>query len=171
VRVLRGVALGTYYAHGADAARKTPRSSAMRGLVYAVKDNREPPNPPQPVEHPFHPAPNPVRVDRHNALEYVATIADAMRTHLLKYFGVEDASAVTLVPVPSSEVTLATQSTARFRRCACAMHSPQPASARSPFSPFSGAPWNRGRAETVEGFSSRERTSSGRRQRCLVPER
>jgi hypothetical protein len=86
----------------------------MRGLVYAVKDNRQPPNPPQAVEHPFHPAPDAIRIDRHNAIEYVATIAGAMRSHLLRYFDADDASAVTLVPVPSSEVTLATQSTARF---------------------------------------------------------
>jgi len=47
MRTIRGLALGTYYAAGASAARETPNASAMRGLVYAVKDNREPPNPKQ----------------------------------------------------------------------------------------------------------------------------
>lgn len=39
MRTIKGAALGTYYAAGADAARSTPNASAMRGLVYAVKDN------------------------------------------------------------------------------------------------------------------------------------
>jgi hypothetical protein len=42
MRTSRGLALGTYYAAGANAARETPNSSQMRGLVYAVKDNRDP---------------------------------------------------------------------------------------------------------------------------------
>ncbi len=45
MRTIRGLALGTYYAAGANAARQTPNASQMRGLVYAVKDNRDPPNP------------------------------------------------------------------------------------------------------------------------------
>ncbi len=61
---IRGVALGTYYAAGAHAAKATPNASAMRGLVYAVKDNRDPPNPKQLVAHPSHPSPHPVAVDR-----------------------------------------------------------------------------------------------------------
>jgi hypothetical protein len=35
----------------------------MRGLVYAVKDNRDPPNAKQFVAHPLHPSPRPVAVD------------------------------------------------------------------------------------------------------------
>jgi hypothetical protein len=52
MRTIRGLALGTYYATGANAARETPNASQMRGLVYAVKDNRERPNAKQPVQHP-----------------------------------------------------------------------------------------------------------------------
>jgi len=44
MRTIRGFALGTYYAAGADAAKQTPKSTPMRGLVCAVKDNREPPS-------------------------------------------------------------------------------------------------------------------------------
>jgi hypothetical protein len=64
MRSIQGVALGTYFAAGADAARSTLNVTAMRGLVYAVKDNREPPNPKQPVHHPLHPLAKPIRVDR-----------------------------------------------------------------------------------------------------------
>jgi hypothetical protein len=41
MRSLRGAALGTYYAAGASAANVTANASPMRGLVYAVKDNRD----------------------------------------------------------------------------------------------------------------------------------
>ena len=47
MRRIRGVALGTYYAAGANAAKETPNASSMRGVVYAIKDNRDPPNPKQ----------------------------------------------------------------------------------------------------------------------------
>jgi GNAT superfamily N-acetyltransferase len=49
MRSIRGLALGTYDAKGADAARATPNASQVRGLVYAVKDNRVPPSPKQPI--------------------------------------------------------------------------------------------------------------------------
>lgn len=113
-RTIKGVALGTYYAKGAAAAAATPDSSPMRGLVYAVKNNREPPNPPQNVDHPYHPARSPVRVDRNNAIAYVTAIVAQLRSRLMTYFDVEDAADITLVPVPSSEVTAATIETARF---------------------------------------------------------
>jgi len=71
MRLIRGVALGTYYAAGANAAKATANASSMRGLVYAVKDNRDPPNPKQFVAHPLHPSPRPVAVDRTNAIEYI----------------------------------------------------------------------------------------------------
>lgn len=34
MRAIRGLALGTYYAAGANAARETLNASHMRGLVY-----------------------------------------------------------------------------------------------------------------------------------------
>ena len=71
MRRIRGLALGTYYAKGAEAARATPNASQVRGLVYAVKDNRVPPNPKQPIQHRLHPIGRPVQVDRTNAIEYV----------------------------------------------------------------------------------------------------
>ena len=115
MRTIRGLALGTYYAKGADAARETPNASAMRGLVYAVKDNREPPNPKQWINHPLHPAGRPVQVDRTNAIEYVTALLTTRIGKLTKFFDVEDPRAITLVPVPSSEVTASTIETARFR--------------------------------------------------------
>lgn len=113
-RTIKGVVLGTYYAAGATAAADTPNSSPMRGLVYAVKDNREPPNRPQHVAHPFHPAGGAVRVDRHNAIPYVTAVVSRLRTSLLSFFGVDDAAGIALVPVPSSSVTASTIETARF---------------------------------------------------------
>jgi hypothetical protein len=109
------VALGTYYAAGAAAARTTPNASAMRGLVYAVKDNREPPNPKQLVAHPSHPASRSVAVDRSNAIEYITAILGQRVAELTRFFGEKDPSAITLVPVPSSEVIATTIETARFR--------------------------------------------------------
>jgi len=113
MRVIKGAALGTYYAAGAEAARTTPNASGMRGLVYAVKDNRDPPNRPQPVAHPRHPAPAPVLVDRKNAVEYVTAIVARSRPRLAAFFGAAPED-ITLVPVPSSEVTENTVDTARF---------------------------------------------------------
>lgn len=113
MRVIKGVALGTYYAARADGARTTPNASGMRGLVYAVKDNRVPPNQPQPVSHPRHPAPQPVLVDRSNAVEYVTAIVARYRPGLATFFGAAPEE-ITLVPVPSSEVTSSTIETARF---------------------------------------------------------
>lgn len=115
MRTIRGLALGTYYAAGANAARETPNASAMRGLVYAVKDNRDPPNPKQWIKHPLHPAGRPVQVDRTNAIEYVTAMLANRVAKLTKFFKADDPSAITLVPVPSSEVTASTIETARFR--------------------------------------------------------
>lgn len=115
MRTIRGVALGTYYAAGANAAKTTPNASQMRGLVYAVKDNRDPPNPKQLVAHPLHPARRPVAVDRDNAIEYVTAMLARRVSRLASFFGATDARAIALVPVPSSEVTAKTIETARFR--------------------------------------------------------
>ncbi|HET9621464.1 MAG TPA: hypothetical protein VFP84_08870 [Kofleriaceae bacterium] len=114
MRQVRGVALGTYYAKGAVAGRETPSASAMRGLVYAVKDNREPPNPPQLIAHPSHPSSRAIAVDRTNALAYVTAILARKVNWLVKFFGADDPRAVTLVPVPSSTVTASTIETTRF---------------------------------------------------------
>lgn len=113
MRTIKGAALGTYYAAGADAARSTPNASAMRGLVYAVKDNRDPPNKPQPITHPRHPARGPVMVDHRNAIEYVTAIVARVRPRLARFFGASP-ELITLVPVPSSQVTRSTIETARF---------------------------------------------------------
>jgi hypothetical protein len=115
MRKIRGLALGTYYAKGAEAARATPNASDMRGLVYAVKDNREPPNPKQAIRHGLHPLDRPVQVDRTNAIEYVTAMLANRLDNLTKFFKVDDPGAITLVPVPSSSVTAATIHTARFR--------------------------------------------------------
>ena len=115
MRTIRGLALGTYYAAGADAARATPNSSSMRGLVYAVKDNRSPPNKPQPVGHSLHPSTHAVMVDRTNAIEYVTAMLAHRILQLARFFGADAPRAITLVPVPSSEVTADTIETARFR--------------------------------------------------------
>jgi len=115
MRTIRGIALGTYFAAGADAAKATPNSSQMRGLVYAVKDNREPPNKKQLVDHPLHPARRPIFVDRTNAIEYVTAMLANRVPRLAKFFGADDPRSITLVPVPSSEVTATTIETARFR--------------------------------------------------------
>lgn len=115
MRKIRGLALGTYYAKGAEAAQATPNASQMRGLIYAVKDNREPPNPKQSIEHGLHPLDRPVQVDRTNAIEYVTAMLANRIDKLTKFFKVDDPGAITLVPVPSSEVTSATIQTARFR--------------------------------------------------------
>jgi hypothetical protein len=115
MRRIRGVALGTYYAAGANAAKATPNASQMRGLVYAVKDNRDPPNAKQSIAHPLHPAGRPVPVDRTNAIEYVTAMLARRIARLTKFFGAEDPHAITLVPVPSSGVTASTIETARFR--------------------------------------------------------
>jgi hypothetical protein len=115
MRSIQGAALGTYYAAGASAAKATANASPMRGLVYAVKDNRNPPNPKQLVAHPWHPSPRPVAVDRTNAIEYVTAILGRRIVRLTSFFGAEDPRAITLVPVPSSEVTATTVETARFR--------------------------------------------------------
>jgi len=115
MRTIRGLALGTYYAKGAEAARETPNASAMRGLVYAVKDNREPPNPKQWITHPLHPAGRPIQVDRTNAIEYVTAMLATRIGKLTTFFKADDPTAITLVPVPSSEVTASTIETARFR--------------------------------------------------------
>jgi hypothetical protein len=86
----------------------------MRGLVYAVKNNREPPNRPQPIAHPYHPSRDDVRVDRDSAIPYVTAIVCQLRSSLLTYYGIDDPTAITLVPVPSSSVTLSTIETDRF---------------------------------------------------------
>src|SRR5688572_9091616 len=104
MRAIRGLALGTYYAKGAEAARTTPNSTPMRGLVYAVKNNRETPNKPQPVAHSRHPSsPRPVSVDRTNAIAYVAAIISRHLPRIRLRLGL-DANDAVLVPVPSSTV-------------------------------------------------------------------
>jgi hypothetical protein len=115
MRTIRGLALGTYYAAGADAAKATPNSSHVRGLVYAVKDNRDPPNAKQPIRHPLHPVDRTIFVDRTNAIEYVTAMLATRIARLARFFRVEDSKAITLVPIPSSEVTAATVEAARFR--------------------------------------------------------
>lgn len=115
MRTIRGFALGTYYAAGADAARETPNASVMRGLVYAVKANRDPPNPKQRILHPLHPAGRAVEVDHTNAIEYVTAMLAARITKLTAFFEAENPGEITLVPVPSSEVTASSIETARFR--------------------------------------------------------
>jgi hypothetical protein len=87
----------------------------VRGLVYAVKDNRVPPNPKQPIQHRLHPIGRPVQVDRTNAIEYVTAMLANRIDRLTRFFKAEDPDAITLVPVPSSSVTAATIQTARFR--------------------------------------------------------
>src|SRR5678815_3481424 len=86
MRRIRGLALGTYYAKGADAARATPNASQVRGLVYAVKDNRVPPNPKQPTQHPLHPIGRSVQVDRTNAIEYVTAMLANRIDRLTRFF-------------------------------------------------------------------------------------
>jgi hypothetical protein len=114
MREIHGVALGTYYAAGADAAIQTPHASDMRGLLYALKDNRAPPNPPQRICHPRHPSyPAGTLVDRGNAVDFAVTIVDRYRTRIASLFG-SRSDAITLVPVPSSQVTSASVETARF---------------------------------------------------------
>lgn len=115
MRTIRGLALGTYYAAGANAARGTPNASHMRGLVYSVKDNREPPNPKQWVQHSLHPLRRPVQVDRTNAIEYVTAMLANRIAQLTRFFRADDPAAITLVPVPSSDVTASTIEIARFR--------------------------------------------------------
>jgi len=115
MRTIHGAALGTYYAAGANAARETPNATHMRGLVYAVKDNRDPPNPKQWIQHPLHPVKRAVQVDRTNAIEYVTAMLANRIPKLTKFFKADDPATITLVPVPSSEVTAATIETARFR--------------------------------------------------------
>ena len=82
-------------------------------LVYAVKDNRTPPNKPQPIDHALHPSKHPVMVERMNAIEYVTAMLAHRIAELARVFGTDDPRAITLVPVPSSEVTAATIETAR----------------------------------------------------------
>ncbi len=115
MRKIRGLELGTYYAKGAEAARATPNASQMRGLVYAVKDNREPPNSKQSIQHRLHPLDRPVQVDRTNAIEYVTAMLANRIDKLTRFLKVEDPDAITLIPVPSSSVTARTIETARFR--------------------------------------------------------
>jgi predicted amidophosphoribosyltransferase len=115
MRTIRGLALGTYYAAGAEAAKSTPNSSSMRGLVYAIKDNRNPPNAKQLINHALHPAGRAIQVDRTNAIEYVTAMLTKRIAKLTKFFGADDPRMITLVPVPSSEVTASTIETARFR--------------------------------------------------------
>lgn len=115
MRTIRGLALGTYYAKGAASAKETPNASHMRGLIYSVKDNRDPPNPKQPILHPLHPSDRPIQVDRTNAIEYVTAMLANRIDKLTRFFKVEDPDTITLVPIPSSSVTAATIATARFR--------------------------------------------------------
>jgi hypothetical protein len=105
MRTIRGLALGTYYAAGANAARETPNSTQMRGLVYAVKDNRDPPNPMQSVQHPLHPADRAVQVDRTNAIEYVTAMLANRIAKLTKFFKADDPQAITQRKVVKAKTT------------------------------------------------------------------
>ena len=71
----------------------------MRGLVYAIKDNRTPPNPKQWIEHPLHPADRPIAVDRTNAPQYVTAMLSKRIAALAKFFKTEDPSRLALAPV------------------------------------------------------------------------
>ena len=114
MRTIRGVALATYYAKGAEAAQATANSSSIRTLVYAVKNNRARPNQAQLVIHSRHPAaPAGVWVDRDNAIGYVAAIVARHLPRIRQRLGIEAGGAV-LVPVPSSSVTKDTVESDRF---------------------------------------------------------
>lgn len=114
MREIRGVALGTYYAKGSSEAKASPKASDMRGLVFAVKNNREPPNALQVIGHARHPATPPgLKVDRSNAIEYVAAIVNRHLPLIRSRLGIQAGGAV-LVPVPSSTVTKATLGSDRF---------------------------------------------------------
>jgi predicted amidophosphoribosyltransferase len=76
---------------------------------------REPPNSKQLINHPLHPSGRAVPVDRTNAIEYVTAMLARRIAKLSEFFGAGDPRAITLVPVPSSEVTASTIETARFR--------------------------------------------------------
>ncbi len=105
MRTIRGLALGTYFAAGAPAAKESPNATPMRGLVYAVKNNRVRPNPPQPVAHSRHPAaPRSIMVDRDNALDYVAAIVAKHLSRICARLDIDQATTA-LVPIPSSSVT------------------------------------------------------------------
>jgi hypothetical protein len=112
MREIRGAAIGTYYAKGAHAAGKSSHASPMRGLVYAVKNNRPVPNPPQRISHARHPSPVPMAVDRDNAVEYLEAIVRRHGRRIREYLGT--APSALLVPVPSSSVIAATLETDRF---------------------------------------------------------
>ena len=56
-----------------------------------------------------------VQVDRTNAIEYVTAMLANRIAKLTQFFKADDPNAITLVPVPSSEVVALTIETARFR--------------------------------------------------------
>jgi len=113
MRSIRGLALGTYYAVRAAGGESTRNTASMRGLLYAVKDNRNPPNPPQLIADPRHPATPPgVPVDRNNAVTYVSQIVVRYLRAVRARLGLEG-NAV-LVPIPSSAVARTTIEIARW---------------------------------------------------------
>ncbi len=114
MRSIPGLTLTTYYAVGAAGGATTPNAPPVRGLTYAVKDNRNPPNPPQLIADPRHPGTPPgAMVDRNNAVTYVAEIVERHLKTIRKILGIEDDDAA-LVPIPSSAVVYATIRTARW---------------------------------------------------------
>jgi hypothetical protein len=114
MRKIRGLALGTYYAIGASGGASSPHASEMRGLVYAVKNNRLRPNPPQVIAHSRHPAAaRGVWVDRNNAVDYVAAIVAKHLGKICARLQLDPNDAV-LVPIPSSTVVRSTIDTDRW---------------------------------------------------------
>lgn len=107
-----GVAVGTYYATGAAAATKTPNAEAMRHLIWALKDNREPPIEAHLIAHPSHPR-GPTWVDRDSAPAYLGAIASHRRARILASLEL-DPERTLLIPVPSSEATSRTLRSCRW---------------------------------------------------------
>lgn len=100
-----GVAVGTYFATRAKAADETPNAAAMRHLIWALKDNRNPPIEAHLIAHPRHPR-GPTWVDRGSAPAYLGAIASHRRAKILSSLDL-DATRTVLVPVPSSVATSA----------------------------------------------------------------
>jgi hypothetical protein len=110
--MIKGIALGSYFAPRHAGAQSSANVSAMRGLVYALKDNSDPPNAKQPIGHPLHPSQRAVMVNRDNAVEYVADMAGRYKREIRASLGI--AGDVVIVPVPSSGVTRSNVGTVRW---------------------------------------------------------
>ncbi len=110
MRSIPGLALGTYYAVNAEAARSSAHASSMRELVYLVKNNRVPPLTPRKIPHPE--LKQTVSVE--DAPRY---IADLMAPHFDEHaaiLGLARDENLKLVPIPSSSVTFDTIATDRW---------------------------------------------------------